>query len=205
MTLSSLLKTSLTSLITMTLLACSNLQQPSSGVLSSQEVVQQNISSQLAHSLQHEEWLANEYRIYLSKTGYKAFAVYWDDQGIPRATGYADDKISAQLARKEALRLCNAYVQSHTHSKCHIEDEANTDRTLLDPKAYPNEVIAYRDVEHWQEYLAEPGHKAIAGNQSGILGGSEGKTKAEAENKALTQCYDHTHFSVPTCYIIASE
>lgn len=198
----SLLKTSVAIATVITLSACSNMQR--TGVLNDLELAQQDVSSQFAHTLQHEEWLADEYRSYLSKNGYKAFAVYWDDSGIPYASGYSDDKLSMSLARKEALRLCQAYAQTE-NSGCRIEDEEATSRKQLNPKDYPNEVIAYRDVGHWEEYQTISGHKAIAGNQAGIQSGSKGDTQAEAEEKALEQCYQHTHFSMPTCYTIASE
>lgn len=182
--------------------ACSNVQEQ--GPFSQVEVEQLDISPRFSNALEHEEWLANEYREYLSTKGNKAFAVYWNDVGLPLASGYGDDKLSMAIARKEALRLCQAYSQSQ-QKKCVIENEEATHREPLDPASFPKEVIAYRDVAHWQEYLSTLGHKAIVGNPSGIKGGSKGDSQAEAEQKALEQCRENASYISLGCYIIASE
>ncbi|MBJ7552133.1 hypothetical protein [Marinomonas ostreistagni] len=202
MTALSLLKT--TSAISTLLLitACSTFQK--TGVFEQNELNQRQIGMHFTRMLQSEDWLANEYRTYLNKKGNKAFAVFWNEAGRPIASGFADDKLSIDIARKEALRLCQAYSRSQ-RANCLVEDQEGTNRAPLNPADYPKEIIAYRDVDHWQDYLSTSGHKAIAGNRSGVLGGSEGDTKQEAELNALSQCKINTHASISHCYIIASE
>jgi hypothetical protein len=184
------------------LTACSSLHN--SGVLSADEASKQDIRPAFANALQQEDWLANEYRLYLNKEGYKAFAVAWDNQGMPFAAGFSDDKLSRTLAQSEALRLCEAYSAPY-NGACVIEDEEATTRADLTTANYPSEVIAYRDVDHWEKYLAIKGNKAIAGNLSGVQGSATADSKAEAEQLALAKCREHTHFSIPDCHIIASE
>lgn len=196
------LKAALTVSAVVFLSACSNVQKQ--GVFSQAEVEHHDIRPTFSHALEREEWLANEYRKYLATKGNKAFAVYWDGLGYPSASGYSDDKLSMTIARKEALRLCQAYSQSQ-RQYCVIEDEKGTDREPLKSTDFPKEVIAYRDADHWQEYVSTRGHKAIAGNQSGIKAGSKGASQAEAEQKALEQCRENASYVSLDCYIIASE
>lgn len=197
-----LLKASFSIMTAVVLSACSTSQQ--SNTSDNPVLTQKSLNPHFSEVLEHTEWLAEEYRIYRSKHGNKAFAVYWDDHGIPRASGFGDDKLSMELARKEALRLCQAYIRNQV-TGCRIEDEEMTNRAPLNANQYPKEVIAYRDAAHWKTYLAASGHKAIAGNLSGVLGGAQGNSQSEAEEQALEQCQQHTHFSMPTCYIIASQ
>lgn len=197
-----LFKTAFTVSVVTFLTACSSVQKQ--GVFSQAELAEQNIHPQFSRALEREEWLANEYRKYLSTKGNKAFAVYWDAVGFPLASGYGDDKLTMTIARKEALRLCQAYSRSQ-QERCVVESEEATHREPLDPASFPEEVIAYRDVAHWQQYLSTPGHKAIVGNPSGIKGGSKGESQADAEQKALAQCQEKASDISLGCYIIASE
>lgn len=197
-----LLKTALTVSAVTFLTACSSVQKQ--GVFSQAELAEQKIHPQFLRALEREEWLANEYRKYLSTKGNKAFAVYWNDAGLPLASGYGDDKLTMTIARKEALRLCQAYSQSQ-QKRCVVESEAATHREPLDSASFPEEVIAYRDVAYWQQYLSTPSHKAIVGNPSGIKSGSKGESRAEAEQKALAQCQEKASYISLGCYIIASE
>ncbi|MGB2064875.1 hypothetical protein [Marinomonas gallaica] len=195
---SPLITVSLAALILATLSACSIVHNTDSTAPS------KTLRPHFSEALKQTQWLADEYQEYLDKTGDKAFAVYWDKQGIPRATGFADDKLSIEIARREALRLCHAYTQNQD-TGCRLEDEATTDRTPLHQDNYPKEVIAYRDAAHWDKYQAISGHKAITGNLSGIQASAQAKTQNEAEEQALLECYENTHFSMPTCYIIDSQ
>lgn len=198
MKVSSLFTTSLSAFSIITLSACSMVNNSINA--ESTATLRPHFSS----SLEQTQWLEDEYQVYLDKTGNKAFAVYWDKQGIPRATGFADDKLSIEIARREALRLCHAYTQNQ-NTGCRLEDESTTDRAPLNQDNYPKEVIAYRDAAHWDKYQATSGHKAIAGNLSGIQASTQAETQTEAEEQALLACYENTHFSMPTCYILDSQ
>ncbi|WP_067220487.1 hypothetical protein [Marinomonas gallaica] len=195
---SPLLTVSLAALTVATLSACSIVHNTDSTASS------KTLRPHFFEALEQTQWLEDEYQVYLDKTGNKAFAVYWDKQGIPRATGFADDKLSIEIARREALRLCHAYTQNQ-NTGCRLEDESTTDRAPLNQDNYPKEVIAYRDAAHWDKHQATSGHKAIAGNLSGIQASTQAETQTEAEEQALLACYENTHFSMPTCYILDSQ
>lgn len=183
----------------MMVVACSTMK---TGVYDADEFKDATLSSNFVQQLQQEEWLANQFRIYETRKGYKAFATYSFDNHIV-ASGFSDNKLTLGLAKSEALRLCHAYAQVLVG--CKIEAEAGTDRERIDYSTLPKEVIGYPDYEHYQDYLNRSGHKAIAGNLSGILGGGQAATEKKAQEEALAECYNNTHFSVPNCYIIQSE
>lgn len=161
-----------------------------------------DISTDLRNLIRHDPELNSEFRHYLDLPGSKAFAVYSSDTWV--ASGYADKKLSLEIARAEALRLCRFFA--HQARGCQIIHEESA--SALAPEelnSLPDEVISYTDLQAYRAYQAQPGHKAIAGNASGILGGGHAASRHDAERKALRMCQKNTHESIPECVIVASE
>ncbi|MCZ2723150.1 hypothetical protein O1D97_16405 [Marinomonas sp. 15G1-11] len=181
------------------LVACSVLDTPLSFQESELESIQ--LSDGFRLELQTIPWAAREFRQYQDQDGNKAFATYRQG-GKLLATGFSDEKLTKELAFSEALRLCHAYAK--VEIGCNIEHFEASLEEPIDLSLYPPEVIGFPDVTHFDYYQKQRGHKAIAGNASGILGGIA-STELMAQKKAINQCRRNTHFSAPDCYIIASE
>ncbi|MFT2111103.1 hypothetical protein [Marinomonas sp. 2405UD68-3] len=187
-------------LINSALIGCISMNSPK--VFQDFEVTSVSISDALKQDLQTIPWVAGEFRQYTQQNGHKAFATY-RKQGKIKATGFSDEKLTRSLAISEALRLCHAYANVRTG--CEIELIEGTQAEVVDLSKYPKEVIGYPDVAHYDYYQKQKGHKALAGNLSGILGGAMAKTELKAQKKAIELCRINAHFSANRCYIITSE
>ncbi len=187
-------------LIGAAIVGCSSMN--SAKVFQENELESSPISDAFKQDLLTIPWVAGEFRQYKQEDGHKAFATYRLDGKI-KATGFSDEKLTSTLARSEALRLCHVYAD--VHSGCKIELIESTQNPPVDLSKYPKEVIGYPDVAHFEYYQKQKGHKALAGNLSGILGGAMGITELKAQKKAIELCRINAHFSSGKCYIIASE
>jgi hypothetical protein len=192
--------TILSSLIGHALVGCSVLDTPEP--FNEIELKSIQISEAFKYELQFTPWVTREFRQYQEQAGNKAFATYWLS-GELVATGFSDEKLTKELAFSEALRLCHVYAK--VNSGCTIEHfEASTEKAI-DASLYPPEVIGFPDVAHYDYYQKQKGHKALAGNKTGILGGGMASTEIMAQKKAINQCRRNAHFSAPHCYIIESN
>lgn len=190
----------LSGLIGNVLVGCSSLN--TSEPFKKVELEHIQISETLRLELQTIAWAAGEFRQYQEQAGNKAFAVYRVN-GELVATGFSDDKLTKKLAFSEALRLCHAYAR--VDSGCKIEHFEGSHEKSIDLSLYPPEVIGFPDVAHYDYYQKQKGHKALAGNKTGILGGGIASTEIMAQKKAINQCRRNAHFSAPYCYIIESQ
>ena len=163
----------------------------------------------LTEALVSQGWIRDEYATYQKREGYKAFAISTDAKGTIFATGFADDKVSKQVAFNEALRMCAHFSQGD--GQCSIIDEqvsngtTGLSQTQIDTA--PTVLIAHRDIRQYVQYTNARAPKAfVVAACSGQSFWLEQQTSQQsAEKKALEQCKLNRHASDPCCTLLESE
>ena len=163
----------------------------------------------LTEALVSQGWIRDEYAIYQKREGYKAFAISTDAGGTIFATGFADDKVSKQVAFNEALRMCAHFSQGD--GQCSVIDEQVSNGTIglsqTQIDTAPKVLIAHRDIRQYVQYTNSRAPKAfVVAACSGQSFWLEQQTSQQsAEKKALEQCELNRQASDPCCTLLKSE
>jgi len=163
----------------------------------------------LTQALADQDWIRDEYAIYQYRKGYKAFAIAVDATGIIFATGFADDKVSKQVAYDEALRMCGHFSQGD--GQCSVIDEqVSNGYTRLTPiqiDTAPNVLITHRDIRQYVQYTKARAPKAfvVAAGSGQSFWLEQQSNQQRAEQNALEKCELNRHASDPVCALLESE
>ena len=159
-------------------------------------------------AMEHERWVRDEFATYKSRRGFKAFAIAVQNDYV-LATGFGDDKTTMVQAETEAMRMCHHFSQGD--GVCSIVDKAVSkgDHGLSQQQidSAPKELIAHRDIRHYQNYLKAKAPKAfaVAACSGQAFWASKAASKKQAVHDALRQCEDGRHASDPCCTVLEAE
>jgi len=159
-------------------------------------------------AMEHERWVRDEFATYKSRRGFKAFAIAVQNDYV-LATGFGDDKVTMEWAEREAMRMCHHFSQGA--GVCAIVDKAESkgghglSQQQID--SAPKELIAHRDIRHYQNYLKAKAPKAfaVAACSGQAFWVAKAKSKEQAAHEALYKCEDGRHASDPCCTVLEAE